>query len=252
MKREARYAPVGRCIYCGAVPDSDEHIIARSLGGRLILPDASCESCRRITSAIEDHCVEELFRSARMQFGFPTRHKKRGPKRPRTLHVDGVERRVPDPEYPGLMVGFRFNIPDALGLGPAAAAVFTGGVEVRVLPEFGERLNRIRRGVSEVRFGSRLQARQFGRMLAKIAHGYAVAELGLDGFRPTLLDIILNDDPQFIGRHVGGALDDSPASDELHEIKVDDFFARRWVVVEVRLFANRGMPTYWVVAGEPL
>ena len=34
------FEAVGRCIYCGEPPDSDEHIFPRGLGGKHILRDA--------------------------------------------------------------------------------------------------------------------------------------------------------------------------------------------------------------------
>jgi hypothetical protein len=46
----------------------------------------------------------------------------------------------------------------------------------------------VREGVS---LGSQGDGRDLARMLAKIAHAYAVAELGLGSFTPFLTDIIL-------------------------------------------------------------
>lgn len=56
-----RYAPVGRCIYCGGTSYSeahpgrrlgDEHIIPLQLRGTLVLPEASCKACEVITSRL--------------------------------------------------------------------------------------------------------------------------------------------------------------------------------------------------------
>ena len=47
-----RYAPVGRCIYCGAFSNAltKEHIIPFGLAGNaLVLPKASCQTCAAIT-----------------------------------------------------------------------------------------------------------------------------------------------------------------------------------------------------------
>jgi hypothetical protein len=95
-------------------------------------------------------------------------------------------------------------------------------------------------------------ATDHGRVLAKIAHAYAVAELGLSAFKPLLLDIILNKPPLHIGHWVGGLFGDSPRGDDLHEIVVDQtgFWGPRWVAVEIQLFADREMPKYLVIAGE--
>jgi hypothetical protein len=249
MQRQQRYAPVGLCIYCGKAATSDEHIIARGLGGALVLPQASCDDCAKITSAVEDHCLAKMFGSARRQFGLPTYHKKRA-RPPRTLALDGVDVPIPDPDYSGLIVSLDFDAPSALGLSPPAPAVLTGRVAIGMLPEFGERLNRVRTGSQAVSFRNGLEAHLYGRMLAKIAHAYAVAELGLEGFKPRLLDIIREPEPPFIGRLVGGSLGHGGDGRDLHEIRVDDRVGPGLVVVQVRLFADRDLPSYWVVAGE--
>jgi hypothetical protein len=46
---------IGRCIYCDAsgVALSDEHVIPFALNGNLVIEDASCEDCRKLTSANE-------------------------------------------------------------------------------------------------------------------------------------------------------------------------------------------------------
>jgi hypothetical protein len=67
-----RYAPAGFCIYCGArgpsVALGQEHIVPKGLGGTLILPDASCRDCEKITGAIEQQCLRRMFwRSARLE-----------------------------------------------------------------------------------------------------------------------------------------------------------------------------------------
>lgn len=250
MKRQHRYEPVGVCIYCRKEPPtSDEHIIARGLGGALILPDASCPSCAKTTSMVEDHCQTKMYASLRRQFRLPTYHKKR--KRPaRKLEVDGVEQAVADDDFPGLVVALTFPAPSALGLTPDAPEVLTGGVAVGMLPEFGERLNRVRKAGREVSFRSGLEASKYGRMLAKIGHAYAVAELGLDGFEPWLPPFILGDDPPYIGKVVGGAMTPAGDGSDLHAIGLDTEITPDLAVVHLRLFTDRDLPSYWIVAGR--
>jgi hypothetical protein len=66
---------------------------------------------------------------------------------------------------------------------------------------------------------------EFAKMLAKIAHGYTVASLGLNSFRPMLLDMIFDKGakPFFL---VGGSLHIPPPmeTDEMHylELSVTD------------------------------
>jgi 5-methylcytosine-specific restriction endonuclease McrA len=49
-----KYSNVNRCIYCGTLENlTDEHIIPYGLGGRSILPKASCSECSNITTNFE-------------------------------------------------------------------------------------------------------------------------------------------------------------------------------------------------------
>lgn len=60
--RRHTYPPVGRCIYCGSKEAlTDEHIIAYSLGGDVILPKASCRPCAAITANLEGVIGRPIF-----------------------------------------------------------------------------------------------------------------------------------------------------------------------------------------------
>ena len=98
------------------------------------------------------------------------------------------------------------------------------------------------------------------RFVAKIGHGLAVANLGLDCFTPLARDIILGQSDDYF-RLVG--CDDSlpPPDGEWSKDGQHQFFihlhcrqvAARLVllvVVYVKLFGDAGMPLYHVVAGE--
>jgi hypothetical protein len=92
---------------------------------------------------------------------------------------------------------------------------------------------------------------RFSQMLAKIAHSYAAAVIGLDGFVPLLLDHILHPDG-FPWHFVGGIENDEPPSGFLHEIGHEEreLDGKIFLVVRVRLFANLGAPSYFIVTGE--
>jgi hypothetical protein len=53
-------------------------------------------------------------------------------------------------------------------------------------------------------------------MLAKIAHSYAVAELGIDGFKPFLNKIILGANIHHLSHYVGGTRVIPPASKDAY------------------------------------
>jgi len=87
-----------------------------------------------------------------------------------------------------------------------------------------------------------MDTHRFSQMLAKIAHSYAAAVIGLDGFEPLLVEHILGEgvSPWHL---VGGTNldDDVPATDSLHEkdhvVQMAD--GTRYLTVRVRLFAMR-------------
>ena len=71
------------------------------------------------------------------------------------------------------------------------------------------------------------------RFIAKIAHGAAVAELGLDAFSPLLPDIILGKNPN-ISHLVGNVIRRWLPGQNLHEIRI--VLRLRYIVAIVRLF----------------
>lgn len=57
-----RLAAIGGCIYCGSTEQlSDEHVVPRGLNGTVILPAATCEEHRKLTSAIESRVQKTGF-----------------------------------------------------------------------------------------------------------------------------------------------------------------------------------------------
>ena len=58
----------------------------------------------------------------------------------------------------------------------------------------------------------------FARMLAKIAHSYAMAKLGPHGFRPFLSDLILGKDPIYPAHFVGSAFGVVPETKDRHTV----------------------------------
>jgi hypothetical protein len=265
MNRLHRYAadPSGRCIYCGNLKIAselfEEHIIPRSLGGRLILPHGSCADCQDETHAFEGRCAGQLFLPIRRQQRFPQRHtgrKERTKTEWFTATIDGVERQFSAEDFPALLVSFNFRELPGILTGAAPTEQFLGEIAMGRLPGFGDRLARIGRryGANEIKLPNARHIKDFGRMLAKIAHAFAVAELGYGSFSPLLIDIILNKPPLYYSHYIGG-LGEMPDGDDLHIISIDNtgFFGDQRIVVNIQLFANyAGMPMYYVVAGDRL
>jgi hypothetical protein len=92
----------------------------------------------------------------------------------------------------------------------------------------------------------------FCQMLAKIAHSYAVAELGVSTFAPLLLDLILKADELDAANFVGGFI----GTDEKftlfdgtspHELLLHN--SDGTVIVLIQLSADLGAPVYQVAVG---
>lgn len=91
----------------------------------------------------------------------------------------------------------------------------------------------------------------FCRMLAKIAHSYAEAELGRSLFTPILTKYIIGnpiDRLQWIGCY-----DEIPEpTAALHEIRIvqETIQETNYLVIEIRLFACIGTPVHRILVGE--
>ncbi|QXE07165.1 HNH endonuclease [Paraburkholderia sprentiae WSM5005] len=260
------YAPVGRCIYCGSTEWSaqqprklgDEHIIPEGLGGGLVLPEASCQTCEAVTSAVELEWLRGAYHTARVQKELGKK-KKRPPRfLPLQVHRDGktVWESISLEKYPAMIVTLLFDEPEILSGCIPVDKVLSGGVAVGTLPTFGQLLKPYldQGAVTFVPPRSSATSVHLGRMLAKIAHSYAVAELGITGFTSFLIDIILGTDTRHLSHYVGGTRDVPPLSDKGYEIKlttVESVGLLPYLVVKIRLLSDvNGMPEYWVVVGE--
>ena len=93
---------------------------------------------------------------------------------------------------------------------------------------------------------------EFCRVLAKIAHGFAVATGIPSGFRFWPKDIILGHDSQ-VFRLVGSATSIAASEPNIpHKVIFNPhrYNDKDYVVADIRLFAYLGTPTYQVVVAE--
>jgi hypothetical protein len=99
----------------------------------------------------------------------------------------------------------------------------------------------------------KFDAFSFARMLAKIGHSFAKAEMGAKTFAPIALDFMFGRTKN-LSYIVGGSADIDAPSSSLHWLRLRDHFdystKRRFLVSHIRLFACLGAPTYHVVVGE--
>ncbi len=259
---EKSYQPVGRCIYCGSKQGKirDEHIIPYSLGGVLILPNSSCKSCENITHRFEYTVARQIFGHFRMRHKLPTRRPK---ERPTHIEIGTVlpngrhgRAKVPISKFPAPLFMYKFEMANfLLGLPPDVDKF--DWVPVSIVSN--EELDMLK---EQYHWDGMLQFRaqpvEFARMLAKIAHSYAVAELGLETFRPLTLDIILGRTNN-VSYLVGGSFEIPPPEPEgKHLLNItyqvetlnDLEFVRAIIIVGIRLFASIETPAYHVVVGD--
>jgi hypothetical protein len=170
--------------------------------------------------------------------------------------------KVPIEEFPALLMSLVFPFPGILLNQKPEDKPLTGGIYSAELMEgFGEKLNRLRAkyransvGIVGIEPSARGHHDDFGRMLAKIAHSYAAAELGCGTFHPLLVNIIRGAKPYFLPHFIGSGIGKSPPFSDLHQIEIDKtgLGGGTFVVVKIRLFSDRDTPTHYVVVGRSL
>jgi len=188
----------------------------------------------------------------RIRLRLPTRRPK---DRPSILPIefirtDGLKEHatVPAQDFPGACLGFRWPAPGLLR-GQPPVDDFEGELVTRLIEK------EVRAHATDgrkVKVGT-INMLLFGRMLAKIAHSYAAANLGIAGFKPLLPDLILGKSmaaPWLVGGDASGPVPDTEPY--LHHVYLQNCLTAgiEYVLVAIRLFCFVGMPRYHVVVGE--
>lgn len=260
-------ASPGLCIYCGEKlpPDqlTDEHVIPFALGhNTLIFRKASCKPCAEIIQRYEQEVLKKQLGNFRLQVDAPSRTKRKD--RPTALDIAFVE--VDDSGKVIRDLGVRTygldEAPLALNLWQLPEARIlrgVGNVEGNGRPwTFAEpRTDAINRQVAE-ETGAKNVAMKLGevnrdhflRFLAKTAHAFAVAELGVDGFEPFLNDIVLNRDDD-IARYVGGTQPmDEGDIDPAGTVFIQIGGAEDFVAVFFQIYPPLKSPAYAIIVGR--
>jgi hypothetical protein len=270
MNRQKRYDSFGECIYCGAKGArlTEEHIIPEAIGGQLIIDAASCDACCGETHAFEGHACD-YYRPLRRQLNFPSRRRGKNDRERKkeekfTLQLDNSRKiKVKSDEFPALLMNMTFPLPTILFTETPNDAPLTFGIySIELMPDFGERLNEIKAkyqassvSIVGIDKSSRADHGDLGRMLAKIAHSYAVAELGgPHSFRPFLTHIIRGQKPYYLTHFIGSDVVPAGEAADLHEIEIDQsgLGKERLIVVRLRLFATMKSQNHFIVVGERL
>lgn len=252
-----RCEPVGYCIYCGSTEGdlTTEHVLPAGLGGRIELPKASCTECQKATTTVEHVTLRRMFGPARIRLGYKSRKPKQ---RPPTLPLNVIEpdrrirvEEVPIAEYPASLFLVHFPGPTRVAHlypnNPTEAHAWQWNSVDPAAYMAAKGIN----GYTSSQFDPLMWAR----LLAKIAHGYIISELG-DVFakgihKPLLPDLIRGKSRDF--QHiVGGAGRPHNAAPfsfwpTIKGVSDED---TEYLIVYLWLFAELGAPRYMIVAGE--
>lgn len=254
------YESVGRCIYCGEQPDSDEHIIPIGLKGDLVLPDSSCAPCREITRDIETFVLRGMLGDIRQKWGIRSkRHKKEKLKPPRIgRRIEGgvsIEH-VDLDDYPEVLIMPTFQAPGYLAGNAPRLDIPHGRFWMHAETSAAEKLKRHGKDAMAIQNYS---PDKFCRFIAKMAHGYAAAEFGIESFSPWLTELIKGTDTRFsylVGASPRKAHNPPPDSRiELGHALILEVYqfpgSNPFVAVHVFLFGTLGAPGYMAIVGEP-
>lgn len=251
------FDPVGRCIYCGNehATLTDEHLIPLGLGGKHIMPKASCkEKCNKITGRFEGVVQRTIYGDFRIRNRLPTRRPR---ERPKTREIGVVTesgaatKHVPADEFPAPMwvylfgmAGILLNAPEHLDVSNGNMATIHNGEELTTFAA--------KHGWDRTT-SMRYMPNEFRRMLLKIGHGYAVATLGYDGFRHIAVPYFM-EEGRNLSYLVGQNSEFEPMmSGGWHVIRLHTrriISGQLAVVAEIRLFSSTGTPTYHAVVGQ--
>lgn len=250
-----KFRPAGRCIYCGATeyekgdcrPLADEHIVPLALNGIHVLPEASCRTCERITGGIEQRVLRGDMHMARHHFKFSRRRRKAKPTA--EIYLSCPEQKafirtsLPVEQCPAVLT-FYFPATKAGRLLAKEPGYSPGLIVEQIVlnPEVASKLGD---------YVIAVDCFSFFRMIAKIAHAFAMANWS--DFEPTLVPLILGTSDDFL-YYIGQAgpslcpyIEDDLCMLRTYPIKYNN---KVLAMVDIGMFMSRGGPLYQIVAGE--
>lgn len=229
------------------------------MGGRLVLPEASCPVCSEKTSKVELTCLRTMYGPLRMLYGLPSR---RRDKRPETLPLKMRKTKtspweevpISQDRFPFLITFPIFDPPGLLtgrdeadALGAKTQKLWVRGASP--YHDFFALLESLSRELkAEVMPVSTADTPAFCSMLGKIALSAIVACGGRGTHRSRLARIALGEQMENCRHYIGSTDRDEPTSRLLHELSVGRASRTDAVVVRIRLLSKLGTPTYFVVA----
>ncbi|WP_339703673.1 hypothetical protein [uncultured Sphingosinicella sp.] len=231
----------------------------------MVLPEASCGQCEALINRFEQPLLRSVFGPIRARYGFPSKRPKLRPKTVGVEFVVGeniVNEEVPVGHNPTLLVmrAFKpagiFTGEDAVERPLAARKMHVHCADTEMGQEIVKRL-----GARGMQIGWPDNSdHQIALMVAKIAHSFAVAQLGinLDGFQALLPNTIRQVPGHLPVSYLVGCMGEpdprAPRSsnEASHILRWFEYPLRDMylLVVQVRLFESFNMPSYAAVVGS--
>ena len=222
----------------------------------MILGEACCHNCERVIGAgLEQsllHKITGLFAALRLRMNYKSkRPKDRPPSLPYTIIAkDGTRRTI---EIPAKKVPRHWTVHVTETL-PGVIVGRTRDAEAKISvvtqclkSDFANIANR---GES-VQFPAAVNARDFARFIAKMAHAMAVASYGIDAFEPWLPEFILNKDNCSFHYYVSGHLGDVVDAKGDHSISLGTWEGDGLrISARVQLFCCFAAAYYMVAVGK--
>lgn len=251
------FVEVSHCIHCGIEGPSlsDEHIIPMGLlpSGEpgWVLRKASCQICSGVTSGFERAVLRRLWQPSRLGLGLRSYRKRKKERVYPLLVVRNSQPEkvmVPFCEYPATIQFLEFAPPAYQDGRP-----YKGGIDVNghvIAQVAGPPVEKVvkKLGVKTLRFIATFERDTYERLLLKIAYGFAVARLGLDGIEePFVLPAIFGRSND-IGRWLGCDGQKYLNPSFFHSAAIS--IVNQVILCRVRLFSRFQTPEYLVVVGR--
>lgn len=219
-----QYPHLHRCAYCATTTGlSNEHIIPFGLGGRLVFPNSSCEPCRKETSKVEDFVLRRYLCALRSFLQLPSRKPSQRPdgyKLALRRGTRGWTQKVTLDKHPGIIQFAMFDPPGRVAGRPKIQETFNVRlIEALIFDDWQARLARL--GADTATDRVTLNSLALARMLAKIGHSFAIAELGLEAFEEAYVThLVRGEDAPDWNYWVGGIpMTQSDSDTSLHKLR---------------------------------
>lgn len=268
------FDPVGRCIYCRKLEKevsrlTDEHIIPEGMGGELVLPKSSCDDCSKHTTRFEQNVQRIMLAATRAHFNLYGKRRKATRPTEFAVHLDDGEKQIPLQEYPYSLFMPLLDPPRILACLPIEPELPDLTEPERIWkwssPDANEQGKKIlqRTPSKTLKITQQIWLSDFYKLLAKIGHSYAIAQLGYSSVQPLLNGLILA--PKRAHTHgatsyIGGAFDrfrnrvetikenNDPYTLHMCECNFENGNGKA-LVVRIQLFSHIDAPVYDVVVG---